>query len=98
MMLAARLWPTVKWCIMSATEARVSARFARHGVPALLIYRGGQLVGSHVSVCLEIALLSDLRSAISATIQSDRCRKTLFQQYSVNRDTRIYSTSNEDVF
>jgi thioredoxin-like negative regulator of GroEL len=41
-------YPKVKFCKVSSRVAGLSERFQLSGVPALLIYKGGQLVGNFV--------------------------------------------------
>ncbi|KAJ8046881.1 Phosducin-like protein [Holothuria leucospilota] len=43
-------YPTVKFCRAAATAMQVSHSFCQNGLPALLVYRGGQLVGNFVKV------------------------------------------------
>ncbi|KAL5014167.1 hypothetical protein ScPMuIL_008437 [Solemya velum] len=44
----AQEYPTVKFCKIRASEARLSMKFAATGVPALLIYKNGELIGNFI--------------------------------------------------
>ncbi|BFZ08823.1 hypothetical protein BsWGS_11862 [Bradybaena similaris] len=41
-------YPTVKFCKISATESRMSFKFAEEGVPALLVYKNKELIGNFI--------------------------------------------------
>uniref|UniRef100_A0A0B7BRP4 Phosducin domain-containing protein n=1 Tax=Arion vulgaris TaxID=1028688 RepID=A0A0B7BRP4_9EUPU len=41
-------YPTVKFCKLSASESRMSFKFAEEGVPALLVYKNKELVGNFI--------------------------------------------------
>ncbi|XP_076047034.1 phosducin-like protein 1 [Oratosquilla oratoria] len=43
-------YPNVKFCQLLAAKAGVSAHFQVTGVPALLVYKGGQMVGNFVAL------------------------------------------------
>lgn len=49
----AKEYPTVKFCKMSAADARMSAHFTANGVPALLIYKKGELIGNFLRLSRE---------------------------------------------
>lgn len=44
----AQEYPTVKFCRIRATEAKLSAKFSSTGVPALLIYKNKELISSFI--------------------------------------------------
>ncbi|XP_062502238.1 phosducin-like protein [Corticium candelabrum] len=41
-------YPDTKFCRLKASNAQVSHKFESDGLPALLVYRGGQLIGNFV--------------------------------------------------
>ncbi|XP_072024914.1 phosducin-like protein [Amphiura filiformis] len=43
-------YPHVKFCIVDANDVDLSKNFTQGGVPALLVYKGGQLIGNFVRV------------------------------------------------
>ncbi|KAL8621321.1 hypothetical protein ACOMHN_053343 [Nucella lapillus] len=53
LMCLAKEYPTVKFCKMAAGDARMSAHFAANGVPALLIYKKGELIGNFLRLSRE---------------------------------------------
>merc|ERR1712110_1237467 len=46
----AEQYPYVKFCSIQASEAQMSHNFRKNGCPAILIYRGGELLSSFISV------------------------------------------------
>lgn len=44
----AKEYPNIKFCKIKATEARLSKTFSVNGVPALLIYKNGELIGNYI--------------------------------------------------
>ena len=46
----AKKYQHVKFCCLDATIAGMSYQFIKHGVPALLVYKNGDLVGNFVSL------------------------------------------------
>lgn len=44
----AKEYPNIKFCKIKATEARLSRKFSVNGVPALLIYKNGELIGNFI--------------------------------------------------
>lgn len=46
-------YPTVKFCKISATEAKMSLNFMENGVPALLVYKNGELIGNLLQLSRE---------------------------------------------
>lgn len=44
------LYPRVQFCKMKANAAGVSSTFKAKGVPALLVYKGGNLIGNFVQL------------------------------------------------
>lgn len=44
----AKEYPNVKFCKIKATEACLSRTFSNNGVPALLIYKNGDLIGNYI--------------------------------------------------
>lgn len=41
-------YPTIKFCKISAADARMSFKFAEEGVPALLVYKNKELIGNFI--------------------------------------------------
>ncbi|XP_061186512.1 phosducin-like protein [Saccostrea echinata] len=50
----AQEYPTVKFCKIRASDATLSLNFSKSGVPALLIYKGGELIGNFVRLSDEL--------------------------------------------
>ncbi|XP_064605623.1 phosducin-like protein [Liolophura sinensis] len=48
LMCLAEEYPTVKFCKMKASEAKLSLKFALSGVPALLVYKNKELIGNFI--------------------------------------------------
>lgn len=48
------LYPQVKFCKLLSSAAGMSSNFKSDGVPALLVYKGGQMVGNFVRVTDEL--------------------------------------------
>ncbi|XP_071815519.1 phosducin-like protein isoform X1 [Apostichopus japonicus] len=46
----AQEYPNVKFCRAAASAMQVSHSFCRNGLPAILVYKGGQLVGNFIKV------------------------------------------------
>lgn len=58
-------YPTVKFCKIKASETKLSMKFAKDGVPALLIYKGGEMIGNFVRISDELGddfFTSDIES------------------------------------
>ncbi|KAK7101878.1 phosducin-like protein [Littorina saxatilis] len=53
LMCLAREYPTVKFCKITATDAKLSSHFTVAGVPALLIYKNGELIGNFLQLSKE---------------------------------------------
>jgi len=47
-------YPTVKFCRIRASEAKLSYRFSVSAVPALLSYKGGELIANFIQMCDEL--------------------------------------------
>ncbi|OWF53223.1 phosducin-like protein [Mizuhopecten yessoensis] len=47
-------YPSVKFCNIKASETQVSHTFAKMGVPALLVYKGGEMIGNFVKLTEEL--------------------------------------------
>ncbi|XP_033746488.1 phosducin-like protein [Pecten maximus] len=47
-------YPSVKFCKIKASETQLSNKFAKMGVPALLAYKGGELIGNFVKLTEEL--------------------------------------------
>ncbi|XP_005095941.1 phosducin-like protein [Aplysia californica] len=41
-------YPTIKFCRLSASDARMSFKFSEEGVPALLVYKNKELIGNFI--------------------------------------------------
>ncbi|KAK3769709.1 hypothetical protein RRG08_004958 [Elysia crispata] len=48
LMCLAQEYPTVKFCKLSASDAKMSFSFVEKGVPALLVYKNKDLIGNYV--------------------------------------------------
>ncbi|XP_060587546.1 phosducin-like protein [Ruditapes philippinarum] len=44
----AKEYPNIKFCKIKATDAHLSKKFSTNGVPALLIYKNGDLIGNYI--------------------------------------------------
>lgn len=49
-------YPSVKFCKLSASVAGLSRNFKDEGVPALLVYKGGELIGNFVQLGEEFGI------------------------------------------
>lgn len=47
----AKLYETVKFCRVQSYSLGVSEEFEKNGLPAILVYKRGELVGNHLKVC-----------------------------------------------
>ncbi|XP_064632942.1 phosducin-like protein [Lineus longissimus] len=47
-------YPRVKFCRIKASEAKLSYKFSAMGVPALLVYKSGELIGNFVRISNEL--------------------------------------------
>lgn len=52
----AQQYPLVKFCCLEASSAGMSKHFENYGVPALLIYKGGQLIGNFIRLTDEFGV------------------------------------------
>lgn len=43
-------YPYVKFCQIQASEAQLSHNFVKNGCPAILVYRGGELLSTFISI------------------------------------------------
>lgn len=50
LMCLATEYPAIKFCQLEASRTRLSSQFTRHGVPALLIYKAGDMIGNFVGL------------------------------------------------
>lgn len=50
----AQEYSSVKFCNIKASETKLSNKFAKMGVPALLVYKGGELIGNFVKLTEEL--------------------------------------------
>ncbi|KAH9489382.1 hypothetical protein Btru_056944 [Bulinus truncatus] len=50
LMCLASEYPMVKFCKISASEAKMSFKFAQKGVPALLVYKNKELLGNFINL------------------------------------------------
>lgn len=50
----AQEYPTVKFCKIRATETKLSMKFAKDGVPALLVYKAGEMIGNFIRISDEL--------------------------------------------
>ncbi|RUS73429.1 hypothetical protein EGW08_018804 [Elysia chlorotica] len=48
LMCLAQEYPTIKFCKLSASDAKMSFSFVERGVPALLVYKNKDLIGNYV--------------------------------------------------
>ncbi|CAH8584862.1 unnamed protein product [Schistosoma rodhaini] len=49
-------YPHVKFCRIRASEAHLSHRFSRCGVPAIVVYKNGELIGNLLSITKDLDL------------------------------------------
>lgn len=55
-MCLAQEYPVVKFCRLKASDSQLSASFAKKGVPALLVYKGGEMIGNFVGLANEFGI------------------------------------------
>ncbi|XP_060063817.1 phosducin-like protein [Ylistrum balloti] len=58
-------YPSVKFCKIKASETKLSNKFAKMGVPALLAYKAGELIGNFVKLTEELG-----KDFISSDVES----------------------------
>ncbi|KAK3101251.1 hypothetical protein FSP39_002166 [Pinctada imbricata] len=64
----AQEYPTVKFCKIKASDATLSMSFAQNGVPALLVYKSGELIGNFIRMSDEFGedfFATDLESFLA---------------------------------
>nr|CAH8855374.1 unnamed protein product [Trichobilharzia regenti] len=47
-------YPHVKFCRIRASDARLSYKFSHHGVPAILVYKNGELIGNMLNITKDL--------------------------------------------
>ncbi|CAH8543259.1 unnamed protein product [Heterobilharzia americana] len=47
-------YPHVKFCRIRASDAHLSHRFSHYGVPAVLVYKNGELIGNMLSITKDL--------------------------------------------
>ncbi|KAH8869897.1 Phosducin-like protein isoform 3 [Schistosoma japonicum] len=47
-------YPHVKFCRIRASDAHLSYRFSHHGVPAIVVYKNGELIGNLLSITKDL--------------------------------------------
>ena len=50
----AKEYPSVKFCKIKASEAKLSKSFSNRGVPALVFYKNGELIGNYIRLSDEL--------------------------------------------
>jgi len=58
-----QLYPSSKFCVISAAEVGTSLKFKMEALPAILVYKGGDVVGNFIRLCDDLgedACASDL--------------------------------------
>ncbi|CAF3747177.1 unnamed protein product [Rotaria sp. Silwood1] len=79
--ILAEQYPYIKFCRIQASEAQLSHNFVQNGCPALLIYRGGELLSSFISITNKLGddfVASDVEGFLqeSGYLSSTECVKT----------------------
>jgi len=79
--ILAEQYPYIKFCRIQASEAQLSHNFVKNGCPAILVYRGGELLSSFISVTNKLGddfVTSDVESLLqeSGYLSSAECIKS----------------------
>jgi len=79
--ILAEQYPYVKFCRIQASEAQLSHNFVKNGCPAILVYRGGELLSSFISITNKLGddfVVSDVESLLqeSGYLSAAECVKT----------------------
>ncbi|CAF1351749.1 unnamed protein product [Rotaria sordida] len=79
--ILAEQYPYVKFSRIQASEAQLSHNFVKNGCPAILVYRGGELLSSFISITNKLGddfVASDIESFLqeSGYLSSAECVKT----------------------
>lgn len=87
--ILAEQYPFVKFCRIQASEAQMSRNFVKNGCPAILVYRGGELLSSFITVTDKLGedfVASDVENLLqeSGYLSSAECVKG-----NTVRDSRI---------
>jgi len=94
--ILAEQYPYVKFCRIQASEAQLSHNFVKNGCPAILVYRGGELLSSLISVTNKLGddfVTSDVESLLqeSGYLSSAECVKN-----TTVRETQVNNQSDTD--
>jgi len=78
--ILAEQYPYVKFCRIQASEAQLSHNFVKNGCPAILVYRGGELLSSFISITNKLGddfVASDVESLLqeSGYLSAAECVK-----------------------
>ena len=68
----AKMYPTVKFCRVQAQHLSLSQEFLEKGLPALLIYKGGDMIGNFLNISSQIGeecLIND----VEGFLQDNKC-------------------------
>ncbi|CAF0988874.1 unnamed protein product [Adineta steineri] len=92
----AEQYPYVKFCRIQASEAQLSHNFVKNGCPALLVYRGGELLSSFISITNKLGddfVASDVESLLqeSGYLSAAECDKN-----TTVRDSQIQKSNQSD--
>ncbi|CAF1108124.1 unnamed protein product [Adineta steineri] len=92
----AEQYPYVKFCRIQASEAQLSHNFVKNGCPALLVYRGGELLSSFISITNKLGddfVASDVESLLqeSGYLSAAECDKN-----TTVRDSQIQRSNQSD--
>lgn len=84
-------YPKIKFCRMLSSCAGMSRNFKRGGVPALLVYKGGQMIGNFVRLSDEFGddfYPSDVESFLieHAMIEDKSCVPVISEKTNTNED------------
>ncbi|XP_022296569.2 phosducin-like protein [Crassostrea virginica] len=96
----AQEYPTVKFCKIRASDTSLSHKFSQNGVPALLIYKGGELIGNFVRLSDELGedfYATDIESFLhehSLLPQPDINHKIIYDQ--ITGEKRAMMAQDED--
>ncbi|CAF3587171.1 unnamed protein product [Rotaria socialis] len=94
--ILAEQYPYVKFCRIQASEAQLSRNFVKNGCPALLVYRGGELLSSFISLTNKLGddfVPSDVEGFLqeSGYLSSAECVKS-----NTVRDSQTHENNRSD--
>ncbi|CAF2814198.1 unnamed protein product [Rotaria sp. Silwood2] len=99
--ILAEQYPFVKFCRIQASEAQLSHNFIKNGCPAILVYRGGELLSSFISITNKLGddfVASDVESFLqeSGYLSSAECVKTNTVRDSQTQENNKSDTDDEN--